>query len=216
MNNYRPISISSNFSIIFEKLVVARLTNLLKKQSILLNNQHGFRPKLSTTHAMLDVINGINAKMSKNQYTNLIFLDLQKAFDTVSHSILLQKLEHYGILGNTLDLFIFYLTERKQYVFANGFCSSVKIVKTGVPQRSNSGHILFSILCINDIFNHFKSNPVLYADDTCLNVKAYKSNLLETLMSQEMEIEQQWMLANKLAIYASKTKGMIIVPKIKK
>ena len=138
VNNYRPISILSNFSKIFEKLVVARLTNFLKKQNIRnrnflkKHNQYSFRPKLSTTHAMLEVIIGISTNMSKNQYTRLIFLDLKTAFDTISHSILLQKLEHYGIRGNMLDLFTSYLTKRKQYV--TGSCLSVKIVKTGVPQ----------------------------------------------------------------------------------
>ena len=215
VNNYRPISILSNFSKIFEKLIVARLTNFLKKQNILLDNQYGFRPKLSTTHAMLDVINGISSNMNKTQYTGLIFLDLKKAFDTVSHSILLQKLEHYGIRGNMLDLFTSYLSEHKQYVSINGSCSSMKIVKTGVPQGSNLGPVLFSVY-VNDIFNHFKSTPVLYADDTCLNVKAHKLDLLETLMNQEMEIARQWMLANKLTINTSKTKAMVISPKIKK
>ena len=101
------------------------------------NNQYGFCPKLSTTHAVLDVINGISTNMSKNQYTGLICLDLKKAFDAVSHLVLLQKLEHYGISGNMLGLLTSYLTERKQFVFVNGSCSSVKIVKTGVPQGSN-------------------------------------------------------------------------------
>ena len=115
MNNYCPISILSNFSKIFEKLVVARLTNFLTKLNILHDNQYGFHLKLSTTHAMLDVIDGISTNMSENQYTGLIYLDLKKAFDTVSHSILLQKLEHYGIRGNMLDLLTSYLTERKQF-----------------------------------------------------------------------------------------------------
>ena len=65
---------------------------------------------------MLDVLNGISTNISKNQYTGLIFVDLKKAFDTVSHSLQLQKLEHYRIRGNTLDVFTFYLPERKQYV----------------------------------------------------------------------------------------------------
>ena len=215
INNYLAISILSNFSKIFEKLVVARLTNFPKKLNILHDNQYGFCPKLSTTHAVLDVINGISTNMSKNQNAGLICLDLKEAFDTVSHSVLLQKLEHYGIRGNMLDLLTSYLTERKQFVFVNGSCSSVKIVKAGVPQGLNLGPILFSIY-VNDIFNHFKTTPVLYADDTCLNVKAHKPDLPETLMNQEMEIARKWMLANKLTINTNKTKAMVISPKMKK
>ena len=96
---------------------------------------------------MLDVINGKSTNMSKNQYTGLIFLDLKKVFDTASRSILLQKLEHYGIRGNTFDLFTSYLAERKLYVSINSFYSSLKIVKSGVPQGSILGPILFSIYC---------------------------------------------------------------------
>ena len=114
-----------------------------------------------------------------------------------------------------LDLHTFYLTECKQFVFVNGSCSSVKIVKTRVPQGSNLGPILFSIY-VNDIFNHFKSTLVLYADDTCFNMKAHKPDLLETLMNQEMKIARKWILANKLTINTSKTKAMVISPKMKK
>ena len=96
--------------------------------------------------------------MSKNKYSGLIVLDLKKAFDTVSHFIVLQKLEHHGVRGNTLDLFTSYLTERKQYVSINGSYSSVKIVKSGVPKGSNLGPKLFSMY-VNDIFNNFKSTP---------------------------------------------------------
>ena len=89
-----------------------------------------------------------------------------------------------------LDLLTSNLTERKQYVFINGSCSTVKIVKIGLPQGSNYGPILFSIY-VNDIFNHFKSTPVLYADDSCVNVKAHKPDSLETVINQEMEIAQK-------------------------
>ena len=132
---------------------------------------------------MLDVINGISTNMSKNLYTGLIFLDLEKAFDTISHSILLQKLEYYGTRGNTHDLFTSYLTERKPVVSINVSYSSVKIVKSGVPQASNIGPILF-LIYDNDIFYHFKSTPVLYAENTCLNVKVPKPDFLETLMNR--------------------------------
>ena len=110
---------------------------------------------------MLDVINEISTNTSKNQYTCFIFFDLKEAFDTVSYSILLQKFEHYGIRGNTLDLLYFTssLTKRKQYISINGSYSSVKFVITGAPQKSNLGPILFSIY-VNDIFNHFNSTPV--------------------------------------------------------
>ena len=135
VNYYRTIFILSNFTKIFEKLVVAILTNFLQKQNILHDNQYGFCPKLSTTHPMLDVINGINTNMSKNQFTGLICLDLKKAFDTVSHSILSHKLEHYGMHGNMLDLVTSYLTERKQVCFCKWFL----VISKNCKNRSASG-----------------------------------------------------------------------------
>ena len=84
--------------------------------------------------------------------------------------------------GNTIDLFTFYLTERKQYVSVNCSCSSVKILKSGVSQGSNLGPSLF-LLYVNDILNLFKSTPGLYADVPCLNMKAHKPDLLETIES---------------------------------
>ena len=122
-------------------------------------------------------------------------MDLRKAFDTVSYDILLKKLHHYGVCGVVYNLLKSYLTERKQFVYINGSCSTTKTIQFGVPQGSNLGPLLFSIY-INDIFNIFEFSPVLYADDTCLCIKASKEKDLETLMNREIEIANRWMLAN--------------------
>ena len=104
VNNYRPISLLSNFSKFLEKLIYSRLTKFLEKHKILRDNQYGFRENLSTTHAMLDIMIKISCNIKNEKITGLIFLDFKKAFDTMSHDILLLKLDHYGIRGNAYNL----------------------------------------------------------------------------------------------------------------
>ena len=115
----------------------------------------------------------------QKKFTGLIFLDLRKAFDTVSHDLLLKKLHHYGVRGVVYNLLKSYLTERKQFVYINASYSTTKTIQFGVPRGSNLGTILFSIY-VNDIFNIFDFTPVLYANDACLYVKASKEKDLET------------------------------------
>ena len=86
-----------------------RLKNFLQKHDVLYQNQYGFRENHSTEHAVLDLVNQIQTNMGQSKYTCGIFIDLRKAFDTVNHSILLRKLQHYGIRGIVKDCFSSYL-----------------------------------------------------------------------------------------------------------
>ena len=96
-NNYHPISLLSNISKIIEKLIHNRLTMFLNKNNVLYERQFGFRPNHSTTHALLEITEKIKQACNSEKYACGVFLDLQKAFDTVNHDILLKKLNHYGI-----------------------------------------------------------------------------------------------------------------------
>ena len=113
-SNYRPISLLSVFNRIFEKMMYIRLKSFLEKFSILYDSQYGFREKRSTEHAILEITNQIQTNMDRKLYICGIFIDLQKAFDTVDHSILLKKLEHYGMRGILNDWFTSYLTSRSK------------------------------------------------------------------------------------------------------
>ena len=119
-SNYRPISVLSVFSKIIEKLMHNRLYKFLEKFELLYPLQFGFREKHSTTHALLSLTESIKHSIDNGKFGCGIFLDLQKAFDTVNHDILIKKLEHYGIRGNVLDWFRSYLRGRFQYVSVNG------------------------------------------------------------------------------------------------
>ena len=125
-SNYRPISLLSVFNGIFEKLMYHRLKSFLDKNNILIKSQYGFREKHSTQHTILDTFNIIQNNMDLKLFTCGIFIDLKKAFDTVDHAILLQKLNHYGIRGIINDWFSSYLLGRSQVTEVDSYLSSKK------------------------------------------------------------------------------------------
>ena len=136
LSNYRPISVLSVLNKIFEKLLYKRLYKFLNKHKVLYEYQFGFRQGHSTSHALIEIIDSIKSAIDNNKYVCGIFLDLSKAFDTVNHEILLKKLHHYGIRGQTNQLFKSYLTNRKQLVEIDKIRSNFLPINCGVPQGS--------------------------------------------------------------------------------
>ena len=117
VNNFRPISLLSIFDKIIEKIIHKRLYHFLECNNILFENQLGFRKNNSTSYALMEITERIKESIDSGKFGCGIFIDLRKAFDTVNHTILLNKLEHYGIRGIPLEWFRSYLTDRKQHVF---------------------------------------------------------------------------------------------------
>ena len=149
-NSYRTISILTQFNRIFEKLLHKRLYSFISPH--LYKKQFGFQPKNSTHHAVLDLKEHVLDNCSKKLISCILFLDLKKAFDTVSHEILLQKLEYYGVRGIALKLVESYLTNRYQQTSVDGYLSILELIEWGVPQGSVLGPLLLFLLTIYPLF----------------------------------------------------------------
>jgi len=209
-SNYRPISILSPISKIFEKLVFEQLSRYLTTNKILTDYQSGFRKGFSTCFSLLRTTNEWLVNMDKGLINGVVFLDLKKAFDTVDHDILIKKLEFYGIKNNTLRWFISYLCHRKQVCKVGMSVSNSENIKTGVPQGSNLGPLLF-LLYINDLPKCLDSSvPALFADDTNLTISGATATEIQDNLEIELNKVHTWLLANKLTLNAEKTEFMLI------
>ena len=209
VSNYRPISLLSSFSKIFEKLMHFRLSDFLEKNNVLHDMQYGFRSGRSCEHALLAAKNEILASLTKKQTALLLLIDFSKAFDLVDHDILLDKLHHYGIRGVAHKWLISYLTDRKQYVSIDGHNSTTKQLKYSVPQGSILGPLLF-IIYINDIPNiHKLAKFILYADDANIIITGANIHEIEKQFNELSTALCDWVNANGLALNVRKTKYMI-------
>ena len=216
-NNYRPISILPSISKLLEKIMFKRLYNFLNSNDIFYKHQYGFRANHSTTDPLfhfLKFVSSQNDKPSKD-FTLAVFLDLTKAFDTVNHSILIRKLQHYGIRGIALHWFKSYLSGRKQYTEYNSNMSSALSVSHGVPQGSIMGPLLF-LIYINDISNCTSLNILSFADDTTAYMAGNNLRELTEAVNVNLEKIYTWLCENKLSLNIAKTKYMIFSPKCHK
>ena len=209
IQNYRPISLLSAFSKIYEKVMYRRVHDFLILNNTLHENQYGFRQGRSCEHALLVAQNEILSSLGKKEISMLLLIDFSKAFDTVYHEILLRKLYFYGIRGIAHSWFKSYLSGRKQYVSLNNKNSATLDMQFGVPQGSILGPLLF-IIYINDIPNVSEyAKFVMYADDANLlltgkNVEEIESKFIH--LSKNLE---SWVNCNRLAFNLKKTHYMI-------
>lgn len=164
-SNYRPISLLYQFSKILEKLFLNRLDSFIEKCMILSDDQYGFRSGRSTSMAVIKLVDYIASALDKKYFTLGVFVDLKKAFDTIDHKLLMNKLEQYGLRGRAYSWLESYFDNRYQYVHFNDHQSEMRKLTCGVPQGSVIGPKLF-ILYVNDICKVSDLlKCVLFADD---------------------------------------------------
>ena len=196
---YSTISLLSIFSKIFEKLMYKRLYSFLEVHNILYSLQFGFQKNHSIDHALVSLTESVKNTLDNKRLGCGIFIDLQRAFDTDNHKILLSKLEHYGIRGCALEWLRSYLSDRKQYVSVNGKSSSLLTISCGVTQGSVLGPLLF-LVYINDLPTASKKLTFyLFADDTNIYYESEDLSNLTKIVNRELRlVKNGLMLINYL------------------
>ena len=207
MSNYRPISITLHVMKILEHEVLDQLMIYLNKYQLLTPDQSAFLKRHSTETCLHRVVTDWIDNIDNNLFTGVCFLDIEKCFDSINHEILLYKL---GKCGIKMLWFENYLKNRKQFVTLNNIKSQKQLVRTGVPQGSVLGPLLF-ILYANDISANVNvASCNLYADDAIMYVCGNTLEETSGILNECMTDVDNWYKTNRLSVNASKSSSMLI------
>jgi hypothetical protein len=210
MGNYRPISVIGHISKALEKQVQSQLIKFLVENDLIHISQSAYRKFHSTQTAIYRVLEDWLDNITDNLITGVCLLDISKCFDTIDHSILLQKLDKYGIENVQHEWFTSYLFERSQIVICNNKVSDRKFLTMGIPQGSVLGPLLF-ILFSNDLPNNVDLGCCnMFADDTLIYISGNSDLDVQTKIQKCIDEAVEWYDTNKLVINAKKSNSMVI------
>ena len=211
VENYRPISLTSLVMKIFEKIIRDEL--MIKCETKIYTNQHGFLPQKSCTTQMISFTDSIATAMNSSIRSDIVYFDFAKAFDSVNHDIILQKLKNqFKIDGTMLKFLVNYLKDREQCVIITGQKSCASSVRSGVPQGSILGPLLF-VLFINDMPEVVSDGTsiALYADDTKIwrKIESWRDH---EILQLDINALHKWSLDNKMKFHPQKCKVVPVAP----
>ena len=200
VSNYRPISVLPILSKILERAVHNQLYEYIGMNNLFNNSQFGFRKKRSTKLATTLFCDSVRKHIDNGQMVSSLFLDLSKAFDTIGHSILLEKLVRYGVVGAELTWFTDYLFNRSQQVEIDSITSESDCLTSVVPQGSILGPLMFIIL-FNDLNDCLRFCDIYqYADDTVILFAASNVDEIEFAINDDLKRIGSYCLTNELLL----------------
>ena len=214
--NYRPISLLPILSKIFERVVHDQTQGFLEENRLFYKFQSGFRKNHSTNFSLSYLSDKISSGFDAGKFTGMILIDLQKAFDTIDHSVLITKLRALNFGDETVSWFESYLSNRKFCVSVGQAMSEHGELGCGVPQGSILGPLLF-LIYVNDMEQAVTCELLLYADDSCLLFQHKNVSEIERVLTTNFSSLCDWFVDNKLSIHFGddKTKSILFSPKSK-
>ena len=208
--NYRPISLLPIISKIIERVIHDQTQCFLDEKNIIFRYQSGFRKNYSTNLCLSYLSDKILKGFDSGLFTGMVLIDLQKAFDTINHDILLNKMYCFGFSEEVVSWFRSYLSQRQFKVNINEVFSDPALVTCGVPQGSILGPLLF-LLYVNDIPQSVECELLLYADDTCLIFQHKKVEVIENSLNKDFANLCDWFVDNRLSIHLGEDKTKTIL-----
>ena len=209
--DWRPITQIALPGKLLERIIHTQLSTYLEQNSILYNNQHGFRKDKSTSSAIFGALRDLYENWNTRLISTCVFIDFSRAFDSIDHDIFLRKLKLYGLSENCIKFLSSYIGNRTQATYVNGFKSPEATLECGTAQGSILGP-LFYILYVNDIFSYVEYNKgvTMYADDTLLMAQGETQEASIQACQESLNQIVSWCKLNRLTMNTDKTKSMSV------
>lgn len=216
VEQFRPNSILPIVSKVLESLIHSQVYSYIQEAGILNEVLSGFRHGYCAQDALLRTVDDWRSGLDENKVVGVVFVDLRKAFDSIDHGLLLRKLAQYGIAGSSLKWFECYLSERRQRVVVGYEFSRWVAVRSGVPQGSILGPLLFNIF-VNDLPDVVQTSKImLYADDTTLYYASSCMSEMKEVLTRDLQCVSSWIEQNRLKLNVKKTQWMCLARKNRK